>query len=895
MVSNAIIRAQMTITSGTRLGPYEIVAPIGAGGMGEVWRGRDTRLDRSVAIKILPAEFAENAQFKVRFEREAKTISQLNHPNICTLYDVGDGYLVMELLEGESLDDRLKKGPLPLEQVLRYGTQIADALDRAHRSGIIHRDLKPGNIMITKSGAKLLDFGLAKSAAIFDANSATQHKALTQEGMILGTFQYMAPEQLEGEDADARTDIFGLGAVLYEMATARRAFQGSNKTSLIAAIVSGEPSPMSQIAPLTPPVLEHVVRKCLAKSRDDRWQSAHDIAEELRWIREAGSQAGVAAPLIARRKSRERLGWAAAVIVALAAGAFASRALHLGGESPKQQYRLTIPTIDSDYRFVFSPTLSPDGQTVYFIATNNENKRILLRRRIDDFHALQLEGTEGATTGFAISPDSRSVVFGKAAGVYERISVDGGPTEQVGVAESGSVAAIADDGTILVGSTSFDMPIRRVLPNVPAEAVLPLDKAHGEVGQAWPIFLPRRTTFGRGPQRFLFLSVSRDATRGLIRFTLCAASLGSQSVKRIGDVPSRVEYAGGRLFFVRNGTLMAQTFDDSKLQFVGEPVPVIGDVGFNSRSALANFSVSRDSTILCRSAASAMHLTWVDAAGKTLGTVGKEFSFAALALGGNNRLGISRQADRVVVAVNDHRAGTSSLWVQSLTRDTSTRVTFSSAAEIAPVLAPDGSRVFFASDAQSALDIYEAPLDGSEPPKLVVSAPNVQVPNDVSPDGRFLLYASNQNQTNARQDLMILPLTGERKPYPFLATPAIENSGVFSPDGKWIAYCSDATGQLQVYVRPFPGPGPARAVSSKTGNSPRFSADGKRIYFYGNAGTIMAADFHDGSVGEPKVLFQLSDRVAGYEPVGDRFLMVLVNDLEASPPARVIVNWKPPA
>jgi len=326
----------MPVSSGSRLGPYEIVAPLGAGGMGEVWRGRDTRLDRSVAIKILPASFASNAQLKTRFEREARAISQLNHPNICTLYDVGDSYLVMELLEGESLAERLNKDPLPLEQVLRYGMQIADALDRAHREGIIHRDLKPANVMLTKSGAKLLDFGLAKTdASVVDVSSATEHRPLTEEGTIVGTFQYMAPEQLDGIPADARTDLFALGAVLYEMATGRRAFEGKTKTSLIAAIVSGEPAPMSQVQPLTPPALEHVVRKCLAKDPDDRWQSAHDVAEELRWIGEAGSQAGVAAPLAMRRKSRERLGWAAAVAVALIAGAFASHRLW---HEPKPQY-----------------------------------------------------------------------------------------------------------------------------------------------------------------------------------------------------------------------------------------------------------------------------------------------------------------------------------------------------------------------------------------------------------------------------------------------------------------------------------------------------------------------------------------------------------------------------
>ncbi|MEO6258963.1 MAG: serine/threonine-protein kinase, partial [Thermoanaerobaculia bacterium] len=297
------------IDSGTRLGPYEIVSRIGAGGMGEVFRGRDTRLDRPVAIKVLPASLAGNEQFRARFEREAKTISQLNHPNICTLYDIGHesgtSYLVMELLEGESLADRLVRGPLPLADVIRYGAQIAAALDRAHRAGITHRDLKPGNVVITKSGAKLLDFGLAKSSAtpvLVSVDGATEHKPLTQEGTILGTFQYMAPEQLAGEEADARSDIFSFGALLYEMATGRRAFEGKTRTSLIAAILEREPPPISALQPLTPPALEHVIARSLAKDPDDRWQSAHDVAAELQWIAEAGSQAGVAAPIITRRR-----------------------------------------------------------------------------------------------------------------------------------------------------------------------------------------------------------------------------------------------------------------------------------------------------------------------------------------------------------------------------------------------------------------------------------------------------------------------------------------------------------------------------------------------------------------------------------------------------------------
>src|SRR5262245_3659034 len=355
----------MDLVIGTRLGPYEVVAPLGAGGMGEVWRARDTRLDRSVAIKVLPAQFAENAQLRLRFEREAKTISQLNHPHICTLYDVGEGYLVMELLEGESLAGRLSKGPLPLSEVVKYGAQIADALDRAHRAGVVHRDLKPGNIMLTRSGAKLLDFGLAKAGAIeFSGEGATVQKSLTQEGTILGTVQYMAPEQLEAAEADARTDIFALGAVLYEMATGRRAFEGKTRTSLIAAIVSSDPPPISSVQGMSPPALDHVVRKCLEKDPEDRWQSARDVAAELAWIAEGGSRAGLPGIVSTRRRVREGLAWTIAGLAVLASAGFA---MAWARRSPKpalvMRFEVRNPETILD---AGPPVLSPDGRLLAF-------------------------------------------------------------------------------------------------------------------------------------------------------------------------------------------------------------------------------------------------------------------------------------------------------------------------------------------------------------------------------------------------------------------------------------------------------------------------------------------------------------------------------------------------
>jgi hypothetical protein len=873
----------MTLSNGARLGPYEVVAPLGAGGMGEVFKARDTRLERSVAIKILPAEFAKNAQLRLRFEREAKTISQLSHPNICTLYDVGDGYLVMELLEGETLADRIARGPLPIDQALKIGAQIADALDCAHRAGVVHRDLKPSNVMLTKSGAKLLDFGLAtvESSVLGPRSSVdqTMQKPLTEEGMVLGTFQYMAPEQLAGEEADSRTDIFAMGAVLYEMVTGRRAFDGKNKTSIVTAIVSREPARISDLQPFTPPALEHVVRKCLAKDPDDRWQSARDIASELRWIIDSGSSAGVAAPIVMRRKSRERLMWIVALLAVAAGTLMVARRLHLG--ETHRVYRFIVPMIDNGYKSGSQVRISPDGRTLYFRANTAGNHLQIFRRRLDELTATPIEGTEDAV-GFLPTPDGRNLMLSFPGAVVKRVSVDGGPVEMI-VEGAPGVGGVARDGTVLFGGD--DRPIRRLLPNHTLEDVTTIDKAHGETGHALPWFLP-------DGKSFLFLAVIRNVERGTVQHVLCGARLGSKQITRVGEISSRVEYANGQIFFVRGGTLMAQPFDVSDFKFTGEAEPIADNVGFSVRSGNAGFSVAAGGTIVYQSFPPSRRLAVVDGSGRTLSSI----DGGATAIFGN-RFALLPDASRAILHVTDPRSGNTSLWVYGLNRATATRLTFSPAFESTPVASPDGKRVFFNSDAQSPLDIYEAPIDGSQPPRLLVAAPNNQIPTDVSRDGKLLLYSSNQNQVATKQDLWTLPLTGDAKPRPFLATPAIENAGTFAPDGKWIAYTSDATGVFQIYVRPFPGPGEARQVSTKGGQWSRFSRDGKRLY-YTDGAKLMTADFHaDGSTGDPIVAFELRDQIDAFQlmPSGDRFMMLLQSELEASPPARVIVGWQPPA
>ncbi|HEY8130306.1 MAG TPA: hypothetical protein VII12_00325 [Thermoanaerobaculia bacterium] len=539
--------------------------------------------------------------------------------------------------------------------------------------------------------------------------------------------------------------------------------------------------------------------------------------------------------------------------------------------------------IDSGYKSGAQPRLSPDGRTVYFRATNGDGKLQIFRRNLDDLRATPIEGTEDSV-GFLPTPDGRSLILFFTGAVVKRISVNGGPVEMIVEGAPGS-GTVSPDGTMLVGGD--DRPVRRLLPNHNLEPVTVVDTAHGETGHASPLLLPDNKSF-------LFLSVSRDAERGTIRHVLCGATLGSKEMTRIGEVSSRVEYAVGHLFFVREGKLMAQPFDASHFKLTGEPIPIADNVAFSDRSGFANFSTADDGTIVYQPFAPPHRLALVDGSGKTLSIVSSTAAFAAPPFG--SRLALPPDGSRVVISIWDHRAGHTSLWVYGLNRQTATRLTFSSASEGQPAVTPDGSRVFFSSDAQSPLDIYEAPIDGGEPPQLRVTAANNQTVNGVSPDGRYLLYASNQNQTATRQDLWILPLAGGGKPYPYLATPAIENDGTFSPDGKWIAYSSDVTGTFQIYVRPFPGSGSPRPVSTKGGRQARFSTNGRRIYFVDGAKLMVAGFNADGSTSEPTVAFELRDGISGFQPMpsGDRFLMLLQNEVDASPPARVIVGWQPP-
>src|SRR5574341_1062935 len=592
----------MPLESGTKLGPYEITGAVGAGGMGEVYRARDTRLGRDVAIKVLPEAFAKDAILKERFEREAKTISSLNHPNICTLYDVGhqDGtdFLVMELLEGESLAQRLGKGALPVAETLRIGMEMSDALERAHRQGIVHRDLKPGNIVLTKAGAKLLDFGLAKPQVLTTASGTALSGLATQahptspvprEGTVIGTFQYMSPEQVEGREADARSDIFALGAVLYEMATGKRAFEGKSQISIASAILEKEPEPISRVQPMTPPALEHVVKTCLAKDPEERFQTAHDVKIQLRWISESGSQIS-AAPVVRRKRSRERLAWAAALLVvtALAAAGWLWKRAAWSYDAPI--VTSILPPAKSFFSLAGNEggpvEVSPDGKMLTFLATNAEGTPEIWVRDLSQHEARALPGTEGGKAPFW-SPDSRSIAF-FAGGKLKRVETAGGPAVTV------CDAANARGGTWMPGGVILFTPntqtgLQRVADSGGTPETITQIDAKLHTTHRWPYALP-------DGKHFLYLAANHRTPSGEQNGVYWASLDGTQSRLLVRSV-ANAAYAYGYRAFLRENTLMAQPFKPESGTLTGNPMPVVERVLYDSGVWRGVFSPSQNGVL----------------------------------------------------------------------------------------------------------------------------------------------------------------------------------------------------------------------------------------------------------------------------------------------------------
>ncbi len=872
----------MTLTTGSRLGPYEIASPIGAGGMGEVYKARDTRLERDVAIKILRPSESTSEEMKQRFEREAKAISQLSHPNICALYDVGSHegteYLVMEYLEGETLAGRLAKGPMELGQLIPVGIQIADALDRAHRQGIVHRDLKPGNVMLTKGGVKLLDFGLAKTLAPQSAQTqltslptmaSPQH--LTQQGTILGTFQYMAPEQLEGGEADARSDIFALGAVLFEMATGRKAFEGKSQASLIGAILKENPPSVSSIAPMTPPALDRAIATCLAKDPENRFQTAHDVKLQLQWIAEGGSQAGLPAPVAQRRKSREKLAWALAAAAALAAAGFAFGFVRRAPAHP-QVVRFEIPT-PPELTTIDAPRISPDGKIIAFNATDSSGRSRIWVRALDALKARALDGTEGAGRPFW-SPDSRFIGF-VAAGKLQKIDVTGGPPQKICDAPGGSDGTWSTSGVILLDGTG-PQPIRRV-PASGGTAVdfVKQDASRKERTVAWPEFLPD----GR---HFLYMATGEKPEDNVYRI----GSLDSTGSKTLASAQTLVSYAPpGYLLFVRDRTLVAQPFDAKALKTTGEPTPLAEQIGTDS-VGLARFSVSRNGTLVYRTGESGNRFVWMDRSGKEGEAVGDP--------GDSRNPAFSPDGERLAYDLADSRRGKTDVWIRDLKRGVSSRFTFDTDGAFAPLWSPDGKRVVYTV----GNDLFEKASEGLGEEKPLLKSDELKFACDWSRDGKYIAYSSQGKETAF--DIWILPTFGDMKPVPFVKTPFAELRPVFSPDGRFLAYQSNESGRAEIYVQSFPGPGGKWQISTAGGIEPHWRGDGKELYYRAPDQKLMAVEIQAGSTvtaGAPQPLFQgrFDSSVARehYIPTrdGKRFLVVAPLGREAMTPTTVVLNW----
>jgi Tol biopolymer transport system component len=879
----------LALTAGTRLGPYEIVAPIGAGGMGEVYKARDGRLERTVAIKVLSAHLAASEEIRQRFEREAKTISQFSHPHICALYDVGregeTDYLVMEFLEGESLADRLAKGPLPTEQILKYGIEIADALDKAHRQGIVHRDLKPGNVMLTKTGVKLLDFGLAKpltaagarpvSGASVMATEAQVSQPLTERGTVLGTFQYMAPEQLEGGEADARSDIFAFGAVLYEMATGRKAFTGKSQASLIGSILRDDPPSITEASPMIPPALNRVVKTCLAKDPEDRFQTAHDAKLQLEWIAEGGSQAGLPAPVVTRRKNREKLAWGVAAVGILVAAVATFGYLRRAPRPPRLvRFEIATPV---DLLSIDAPRVSPDGRYVAFNATDTTGKTMIWLRAFDSLTARPLPGTELATRPFW-SPDSKFLGF-MAEGKLKKIDISGGPSQRICDAPTGSDGTWSPEGVILYDGRATD-PIYRVSSSGGAPVVeVKADPTQKVAAVGWPEFLPD----GR---HYLYMAIAPKAEDSVYRI----GSLDSKESKVLVPAQTFITYAPpGYLLFVRDRTLVAQPFDAKAMKTTGEPLPLAEKIGIDA-VGLARFSVSREGTLAYRTGEAGSRLVWMDRTGKELDTVGEQ--------GESRNPTLSPGGDRLAFNLTDPRTGIADVWVRDLARGSNSRLTFGTTNQTAPVWSPDGTRIVFRADRNGPSDLVERVADGTGDETVIVKGDALTVPTDWSRDGRYIAYAQFAKDTGS--DIWVLPTFGDRKPILVLKTPFNEGNAVFSPDARFIAYASNESGRNEIYVRSFPGPGGKWQVSTAGGAEPHWSSDGMEITFRAPDQKVMAAEVRKGAAfeaGVPKALFlgrfEPSNTRNRYVPAADsqRFLLVAPLGRDAMAPTTVVLNW----
>jgi len=811
---------------------------------------------------------------KERFAREAKAISSLNHPNICILYDVGheDGrdYLVMEYLEGETLADRLVQGAIPIAETLKIAIQIADALDNAHRKGLVHRDLKPGNVMLCRDGAKLLDFGLAKltidEGKPDSLSGLTLTSPLTMDGTLIGTMQYMSPEQLEGKEADARSDIFAFGALLYEMATGKRPFEGTSQASLIASVLKEEPPAVSVMQPMVPPMLDQAISQCLEKDADNRWQTAGDLKRALMWVQGGGSQVGIPAPVVKRRKTREWAQWGAIAVLFLIASA-------MGGLFLKST--LVEPA-------VVRMEISPDGTSLAFVARDSVGGELKLWvRRLDSMTSLPLPGTKGAQFPFW-SHDSRYLAF-FANNKLMKVLATGGPTLTLCNAQSGRGGSWSKDDVILF-TARYDDIIQRV-PAAGGDpvAVTVRDTTLGDYTHRWVHFLPN----GRD---FLFFART-EGDGGGEQDAICTASLDKPGFTRILRAKSNPVYAEGKLLFVRDGVLMAQPFDPGKLELVGDAVPITEGVAYVQGWSHGIFSASINGRLVYRqgqvNTGSLMKI--YDLEGTELEAVGEqEFQTG---------FDVSHDNTRVAVTILDQSSNNYDVWIRDLQRGIRNRLTFHPDSDVSPIWSPDDSMIAYGSRRQEKPGLYLKAANGAAEERLLWEVDDGILVADWSPDGRFIACTT---MTPQGSDIMIVPVDESQEPFPFMKTINFsEWDPQFSPDGRWLAFVSDESTLEEVYVAPFPGPGGKWQVSLREGDRPAWTGDGSTIIYLDNEDRVTSAAVEvNGSalrIGQVKTLFPIN----GFRPSNIFCLMdggkrIMVNERPMGGDDSLIVlvqNW----
>lgn len=898
----------MPLSSGMKLGPYEIQSPLGAGGMGEVYRALDTRLDRTVAIKVLPSHLSSSPELKERFQREARAISSLSHPHICTLHDVGsqDGidFLVMEYLDGETLQQRLRRGALLPKQVLDYGIQIAEALDRAHQAGIAHRDLKPGNIMLTKSGAKLLDFGLAKpisglvagvgatgsltpsTPTLTLASMTSQPDPLTREGMIVGTFQYLAPEVLQGKDADERSDIFALGAVLHEMICGKPAFTGKSQLSVITAILEKEPERIPQVsAPL-----EHVIHTCLAKDPTERWQSAREVARELRW---AGQVAVACLPERGGRRQQSvifGLGAAAGVVIT----ALVLSTLHYWLR-PASATRLVVSVTPPAGVFPDTwgrngpPQISPDGQSIAFVGCKSEAaSRSIAGNRDCSIWLQSLNSNEsreitGTSSGYGPfwSPDGRDIGF-FADGNLKRTSAEGGPVQIVCNAEDGRGGSWGSKGTIIFAATRGS-PIFRVAAEGGTPVAITSSKPAlnlSEFGShRWPYFLP-------DGEHFIYVNSPAGACSegDEIHF----ASLDKKQDFALVQACTNGVFAGDHLIFWRDGNLVAQAFDPSRGALSGSPTAIVEHAALDSSFAFGAFSASHDGKLLYVAGEGPLgaQLVWFDRTGKTLGTMGEAVAYASVALSPDGTRAVADSQQKRVLLIDS--------------RGTRTLVTSVGHFGTYPVWSSDGRYVYFTSYENSEFAISAIAADGAASPEKLVTLEKGPLGASflaASPDGKHLAFT--RLDPTGKMVLYIVDLGTDRVPRQFLPSAENGSAPAFSPDGKWLAFESTQSGRNEVYITPFPEGGAQYQVSTNGGERPAWSHAGNEM-FYREKLMMMSVHLNIAGrkveLGTPVPLFEvaarnLSGRWYAVSPDG-RFLMNTTPASAQTHRFELVFNWQ---